>query len=132
MTRIMAAHGIPYVATASPSYPLDLADKVTKAAKVRGPAYLHVYACCPTGWRMAPELAVGIGRLAVQTGVFPMYEIENGVLRFTKKVEEFKPLKDYLKPQGRFRHLDDQTIEFMEKQIREEYKKLESREGMAL
>ncbi len=71
----------PYVATASPSYPFDLAEKIEKAKKAKGPAYIHMYACCPTGWRMAPELAVSIGRLAVQTGVFPLYEIERGKLR---------------------------------------------------
>ena len=129
---IMAAHKIPYVATASPSYPFDLAQKVKKAAKVRGPAYLHIYACCPTGWRMKPEMAVQIGRLAVETGVFPLYEIEQGVLRITHKTPELRPLKEYTKHQGRFRHLDDNTIEEIERRVLEEYRKLERREGLAL
>jgi pyruvate ferredoxin oxidoreductase beta subunit len=129
---IIAAHGIPYVATCSPSYPFDLAAKVDKAARVRGPAYLHVYSCCPTGWRMKPEMAVQIGRLAVQTGVFPLYEIERGVLRLTHRTPELKPLEQYTKPQGRFRHLDEATLAEIERRVAEEYRKLERREGMAL
>lgn len=129
---IMAAHAIPYVATCSPSYPFDLAAKVEKAARVRGPAYLHVYSCCPTGWRMKPEMAVQIGRLAVQTGVFPLYEIERGVLRLTHRTPELKPLEQYTKPQGRFRHLDEATLAEIERRVAEEYRKLERREGLAL
>jgi pyruvate ferredoxin oxidoreductase beta subunit len=105
MPAIVAAHGIPYVATASPSYPFDLAEKVKKAQKTDGPAYIHMYACCPTGWRMAPDLAVEIGRVAVETGVFPLYEIDHGRVRITQPTPTLRPLVDYLKPQGRFRHL---------------------------
>ena len=132
VTMIAAAHSIPYVATANPSYPFDLAEKVKKAAKVKGPAYLHVYSACPTGWRLDPKLAITIGRLAVQTGAFPLYEIENGKLTINVKTPELRPLKDYIKPQGRFRHLDDATIAGIEKRLHEEYKKLERREGLEL
>jgi len=132
MPMIAAAHGVPYVATLNPSYPLDLARKVEKAKSIRGPKYLHVYASCPTGWRLEPQLAVAIGRLAVQTGVFPLYEIENGILRMTVKPEKLRPLKDYLKPQGRFRHLDDKTIGIIEKRVQEEYQKILRREGLSL
>ncbi len=132
LPMIVAAHGIPYLATVNPSYPMDLARKVEKASRIKGPKYLHVYASCPTGWRMEPQLAVAIGRLAVQTGVFPMFEIENGVLRMTVQPEKLRPLKDYLKLQGRFRHLDEATIELMEKRVREEYAKLLRREGLQL
>jgi pyruvate ferredoxin oxidoreductase beta subunit len=132
VTLIAAAHGIPYVATASPSYPFDLAAKVEKAAKVKGPAYLHVFSCCPTGWRMQPELAIAIGRKAVETGIFPLYEIEEGKLKFNIHIKDFRPLKEYLKPQGRFRHLDDATIAEIEQRVHEEYHKLEQREGLVL
>jgi pyruvate ferredoxin oxidoreductase beta subunit len=132
MPMIMAAHGIPYVATASPSYPFDLAEKVEKAKNAKGPAYLHVYAACPTGWRMAPELAVAIGRLAVETGAFPLYEIDHGVLRLTQKTPTLRPLKDYFAPQGRFRHLDEATVARIQQRVQDEYKKLERREGQAL
>jgi pyruvate ferredoxin oxidoreductase beta subunit len=130
VTMIAAAHNIPYVATASPSYPFDLAEKVRKAAKVKGPAYLHVYSACPTGWRLDPKLAITIGRLAVQTGAFPLYEIENGKLKISVKTPKLRPLQDYTKPQGRFRHLDDATIAEIEKRLFEEYQKLERREGL--
>jgi pyruvate ferredoxin oxidoreductase beta subunit len=132
VTMIAAAHNIPYVATASPSYPFDLAEKVKKAAKVKGPAYLHVYSACPTGWRLDPKLAIAIGRLAVQTGAFPIYEIENGKLTINIKTPELRPLKDYIKPQGRFRHLDDATIEAIQERLKMEYQKLERREGLEL
>ncbi len=129
---IAAAHNIPYVATASPSYPFDLVAKVKKAMKVKGPAYLHIFSCCPTGWRMKPELAIAIGRLAVQTGSFPLYEIENGKLEINLPTPELRPLKDYLKPQGRFRHLDDATIAEIELRVQAEYRKLERRQGQVL
>ncbi len=129
---IIAAHDIPYVATACPSYPFDLADKVRKAAAVRGPAYLQIFSACPTGWRMAPELAISIGRKAVKSGAFPLYEIENGKLKITVPTPELAPLKDYFKPQGRFRHLDDATIAEIEKRVEKEYRKLERREGLVL
>ena len=71
MAAIAAAHNIPYVATACPSYPIDLIQKVKKAAAIEGPAYLHILSVCPTGWRSAPELSIKLGRLAAETGVFP-------------------------------------------------------------
>ena len=132
MPAIAAAHNIPYVATACPSFPFDLMDKVKKGLAVKGPAYIHILSACPTGWRMKPDLAVAIGRLAVETGVFPLYEVDRGVLRITHPSPELRPLIDYLKPQGRFRHLTDATIAEIEQRVAEEYRKLERREGLAL
>jgi pyruvate ferredoxin oxidoreductase beta subunit len=132
VTMIAAAHNIPYVATASPSYPFDLAQKIERASKTNGPAYIHMYASCPTGWRMNPELAVSIGRLAVQTGTFPLFEIVNGKLTLTMPTPKLRPLADYLKPQGRFRHLTEATIAQIEKRLTEEYRKLERRQDLAL
>jgi pyruvate ferredoxin oxidoreductase beta subunit len=131
MPAIAAAHGIPYVATASPSYPFDLAEKVARAAKAKGPAYLHVYSACPTGWRLAPDMAIEIGRLATETGVFPLYEVANGRWRITVPTPKLRPVIEYLKPQGRFRHLlgEDQreTIAAMERRLADEYAALERR-----
>ena len=94
MVQIMAAHNLPYVATINPSYPFDLMRKVQKAMNTPGPAYLHAYACCPTGWRMRPELGIQIGRLAVETGVFPLYEIENGKYKsFLQAIRIWHPLQ---------------------------------------
>ncbi len=131
VTEIMAAHEIPYVATASASYPFDLFQKVQKAINTPGPAYLHIYSACPTGWRMRPELSIQIGRLAVETGAFVLYEVENGKYRITEEVQEFRPLRDYLKPQGRFRHLSDAVINASEKRLREEYARLAAKARMA-
>lgn len=124
LPAIAAAHDIPYVATACPSYPFDLMDKVKKALSTRGPSYLHVLSVCPTGWRCAPELSVRIGRLAVETGIFPLYEVVNGEYKISLKALELRPVNDYLKLQGRFRHLSDETINLIQERVRKEYLKL--------
>lgn len=121
MPGIVAAHGIPYVATACPSYAADLKRKVQKAKEAEGPAYLHIYSACPTGWRSRPEIGIELGRLAVETGVFPLYEVENGDWRMTKTVKELKPVREYLKPQGRFRHLGDEVVERIQAMITARY-----------
>jgi pyruvate ferredoxin oxidoreductase beta subunit len=131
MPAIAVAHNIPYVATASPSYPFDLAEKVEKAAKADGPAYIHMYAACPTGWRLAPDMAIEIGRLAVETGVFPLYEVVNGRYRITYATPKFRPLVEYLKPQGRFRHLlseeGQERVAMIEQRLHAEYAALARR-----
>jgi pyruvate ferredoxin oxidoreductase beta subunit len=129
MPAIAAAHRIPYVATACPSYPIDLVQKVRKAATIEGPAYLHILAVCPTGWRSAPDLSIKLGRLAVETGVFPLYEVEKGRYRFSMEFPTLRPLKEYLKHQGRFRHLNDSMIAEIERQIHQEYRELKMRVG---
>ena len=127
MPEIAAAHKIPYVATACPSYPIDLIDKVKKAARIEGPAYIHILSVCPTGWRSAPENSIKLGRLAVETGVFPLYEVEMGRYRLTLDFPELRPMKDYIKLQGRFRHLTDEVVEEIEKRIHQEYEQLKER-----
>ncbi len=121
MPEIAAAHKIPYVATACPSYPIDLVQKVRKAANIEGPAYIHILSVCPTGWRSAPELSIKLGRLAVETGIFPLYEVEHGKYHLSIDFPELKPVKEYIKLQGRFRHLTDEMIEEIEKRVHEEY-----------
>src|SRR5208337_3817485 len=93
------------VAIAAPSYLFDLYFKVRKALETPGPAYISVLSVCPTGWRSATDLSVRLGRLAVETGVFPLYEVVDGKFRLTVEPPKLRPVKDYLKPQGRFRHL---------------------------
>jgi pyruvate ferredoxin oxidoreductase beta subunit len=127
MPAIAAAHNIPYVATACPSYPIDLVEKVKKAARIEGPAYLHILSVCPTGWRSIPELSVKLGRLAAETGVFPLYEVERGRYRLTIDFPELRPLKEYTKLQGRFRHLSDDKLQEIEKRIHQEYAQLKER-----
>jgi len=130
MPEIAAAHDIPYVATACPSYPLDLIEKVKKGARIKGPAYVHILSACPTGWRLPPELAIKVGRLAVETGVFPLYEVENGRYELSIETEKLRPVKDYLKIQGRFRHLDEDMIEKIQKRVIEEYERLKKKVKM--
>lgn len=110
MPAIAAAHNIPYVATACISYPLDLVRKLRKGALANGPAYVQVLTPCPPGWRFDSELTVEIGRLAVQTGYYPLYEIENGKLKVAMKIPKRKPVVEFLKPQGRFRHLTEKDV----------------------
>jgi pyruvate ferredoxin oxidoreductase beta subunit len=105
LTSIIAAHGIPYVAQGSISNWKDLTAKAEKAFAVEGPAFINVLAPCPRGWRSAPADTVQIAKLAVQTGFWPCFEVENGEWRMTVNVRERKPIEEFLKTQGRFKHL---------------------------
>lgn len=105
LTQIMAAHHIPYVAQASISHWKDLTMKAEKAFAVEGPAFLNVFAPCPRGWRIPYDKTVAIAKLAVQTGFWPLYEVEDGVWRQTVKVRDRKPIEEFLEPQGRFKHV---------------------------
>jgi pyruvate ferredoxin oxidoreductase beta subunit len=124
LPAIVAAHNIPYVATACPAYPFDLMDKVKKGAEIDGPAYVHVFSPCPIGWRSAPELSVNIARLAVQSGVFPLYEIENGKYKLNVIPTTLKPVQEYLKLQGRFKHLTADTIKQIQDRVDSEWVEL--------
>jgi len=124
MVKIAAAHNIPYAATACPSYPFDLIEKVKKAKMANGPSYLHFLSVCPTGWRIPTEAAIKYGRLAVETGVFPLYEIKDGKYNITFNPEPLRPVKDYLKGQGRFRHLTDEHIDYIQKRVTKEWEEL--------
>jgi len=127
MPAIAAAHDIPYVATACHSYPFDLMTKITKAMAVEGPSYIHVLSVCPTGWRMAPELTIRAGRLAVQTGIFPLYEIEKGEYTLNFDFPQLRPIEDYFKLQGRFRHLSKETIAQIQERVTAKYAKLKEK-----
>ena len=120
MPAIAVAHDIPYVATACPSYPFDLMEKAEKAAKIEGPAYLHVLSPCPTGWRLPPNLAKRIGRLAVESGVFPLYEVENGKYTLNMDFNKLRTIRDYMKLKGRFRHLTEETVDKIKERVKEE------------
>ncbi|MBW2599506.1 MAG: pyruvate synthase subunit beta [Deltaproteobacteria bacterium] len=124
IAEIIAAHNVPYVATACHSYPLDFMNKVKKARAVEGPSYIHCLAVCPTGWRVPSDETIKAGRLAVETGVFPLYEIEEGKYRMTIKPDKLKPVEDYLKIQGRFRHLTPDYIQRIQDRVTMEYNKL--------
>jgi pyruvate ferredoxin oxidoreductase beta subunit len=120
---IMAAHGIDYVATASAAYPLDLYDKIKKAMGMRGTKYIHVHTPCPPGWGFEPRYSIKIGRLAVETGYFDLYEVENGAFALTAASEKLLekrrlvPVRDYLQTQSRFKLLSEARIEEIQAQI---------------
>lgn len=101
---IIAAHRPPYVATASVGYQRDLQRKVKKALELRGPKYIQVHVPCPLGWRHDPALTIQMAKLAVETGLYPLVEWENGDVVAVRKIKP-KPVEENLKPQGRFRHL---------------------------
>lgn len=106
MVRIFADHGIPYAATASVAYPLDFMRKVEKAIAIDGPTYIHLQTPCLVGWGIDESMGVAVARAAVQTRMHPLYEVENGKrYNITVDVKEQKPVEEYLKLQGRFKHL---------------------------
>jgi pyruvate ferredoxin oxidoreductase beta subunit len=105
MPAILVAHGSPYVATTSIAYPKDMIRKVKKAVDIEGPTYVHAHAPCTTGWKFDTSKTVEVGKLAVETALWPMYEMENGELSNVRKVKNRKLVEDYLKSQGRFKHL---------------------------
>ena len=105
LTACIVAHNIPYVAQASPHNPRDLMAKVTKALDIEGPAFINVVAPCHRGWRTKVEESMEMARLAVDTCYWPLFEVERGVWTVSYKPKEKRPLLDWIKPQGRFRHL---------------------------
>jgi pyruvate ferredoxin oxidoreductase beta subunit len=117
MPMIMAAHGVPYVATASISYPEDFMKKVKKAAEVDGPAYIHLQQPCTTGWGYSPSKTIDLGRLAVETGSWILYEIEDGEFKVTYRPIQRKLVKEYLNAQKRFKHLSDQEKENIQSHV---------------
>ncbi|MCK9152151.1 pyruvate synthase subunit PorB [Methanobacterium alcaliphilum] len=105
---IMAAHGVPYVATASIAYPEDFMAKVKKAEETEGPAYIHISQPCTTGWGFDPSKTIELGRLAVETGSWILYEIIDGEFKVTYRPIQRKPVHEYLNAQKRFKHLVDE------------------------
>jgi len=102
---IALAHGVPYVATATVGEPRDLMRKVKKALEIEGPKYLHLLVPCVPGWGYESNLSVELARLAKETYLFPVFEVENGVITKVRRPKERKPVEDYLRPQRRFAHL---------------------------
>jgi len=129
MPAIAVAHNIPYVATACHSYPFDLMAKVEKAMATNGPAYVHILSVCPTGWRSPVDLTIRMGRLAVETGIFPLYEVEDGKYKLSIDFPKLRPVTDYLKLQGRFRHLSEDVIDEIQQRTNKEYAKLKEKVG---
>ena len=126
MVLIMAAHRIPYIATASLAYLPDLERKIRKAADVtragKGLAYVHIQQPCATGWHFPPEKTVEVGRLAVQTGAWPLLEVDDGVLEVNIKPKELKPIEEYLSLQRRFHHVMKEQVKIIQKEVDKDWK----------
>jgi len=134
LTQIVAAHHIPYVAQASPGYYNDLMKKVQKALNANGPSFINILSPCPRGWRYPADQTIEIAKLAVLTGFWPLYEVENGKYKITYKPrKKKKPLKDFLKAQGRFKHLfregNERILEELQKEVDQKEKELMIRAG---
>lgn len=117
MLAIAAAHNIPYLASASVGYTKDLRKKIENAKDTPGPSYVHIHTPCPTGWSYDPARTIEVARAAVQTGAWPLYEVEKGQGRITVDVAKRRPVAEYLKLQGRFSHLSQSDIEDIQTQV---------------
>ena len=123
ITMIMEAHGIPYVATANASYPLDLYEKVKKAKAIKGTKFIHVFIPCPPGWRFPFSDTIKIGELAVQTAWSVLYEIGNGVFRLTSASESLarkgnlRPVREFIAEQGRFKNITEEQLNELQKRV---------------
>ena len=133
MPKILEAHGIPYIATANAAYPLDLFEKFKRAKNIKGTKYFHILSPCPPGWGYEPKDTMIIGRLANETGFWPLYEVINGKFELSKPSKRYlesskrKPITDYLSAQKRFKSIDDTTTIIYEENIKNLWKEIKSR-----
>jgi len=124
---ILAAHRVPYAATATLAYPEDLLAKVARARATRGMRFLHLLAPCPPGWKTDDAETIELSRLAVRSRVFPLLEVENGeTWRLTVRPEPV-PVVEYLRPQGRFRHLGEEQFGAIQEQVDKRWREIERR-----
>lgn len=134
LPKIMEAHNIPYVATACIAYPIDLYDKVKKARDIKGLRYIHLLVPCPSGWQYDPKDTVNIGQLAVETGAFVLYEVENGEFRLTGRSRriamggKLKPIVEYLNFQNRFLKSTPEEIYEYQEEINKKWENLITRD----
>jgi 2-oxoisovalerate ferredoxin oxidoreductase beta subunit len=125
--EMMIANGIVYGGTVSVAYPEDFIRTIRRAKSIPGPKFIHAYSPCPSGWRMDPRKAIEVSRLAVRTGVFPLYEFQEGRYRFTKEIKKRKPVEEYLRLQGRFKHLTPAGVAEVQALVDREYEELEAK-----
>jgi len=128
MEGIMLAHGIPYIATASVAYPDDLVRKFKKAKGIKGTRFIHVLSPCPPGWRIDSAKSIQVTRMATQSGIFPLYEVENGVTTITVRPAKKIPVSEYLLAQGRFRQMDNAMIDRVQETTEKRWKMLLERQ----
>jgi pyruvate/2-oxoacid:ferredoxin oxidoreductase beta subunit len=134
--QIMEAHHLPYLATACSSYPGDIYNKFIKAKQIKGTRFIHLSVPCPAGWVFPSKDTVKLGRLAVETGVVVLFEVENKVLRFTGKSLSLarsgrrRPVEEYLRLQGRFKKMTAAQMEDFQRQVDERWEALVKRAEM--
>lgn len=124
---ILAAHRVPYLATATVAYPTDLIDKVRKAKTVRGTRFLHILSPCPPGWKSADDATVALSRMAVRTRVFPLLEVEDGIRWRLTADHPGDPVEPYVRAQGRFRHLTEEGIARIQEDVDARWELLQRR-----
>ncbi|MFX1490268.1 MAG: thiamine pyrophosphate-dependent enzyme, partial [Promethearchaeota archaeon] len=133
MPKILEAHNVPYVATGNASYPLDLYEKFKKAKEIKGTKYIHILSPCPPGWGYEPKDTILIGRLATETGFWPLYEVIDGKFNLSKpsrkhlNASKRKSIAEYLKVQKRFKSIDEKTVEIYKTIIEKTWKEIEQR-----
>lgn len=127
---IVAAHKPAYAATVNVAFPEDFLKKVERAKAIRGPRFFHALSPCPPGWRYPPEKTIAVGRLATDTNVFPLYEVEDGTYRINRKLGKAKPVAEYLRAQGRFGHLTEIEIAEIQADIDTRWKRLLALEAL--
>ena len=133
--KIMDAHSLPYLATVSCSYPGDVYKKFLKVKEIKGTRFFHLSAPCPTGWWYPTKDTVKIGRMMVESCIFPLYEIEQGRLKLTGKSLSIaksgrkKPVDDYIALQGRFKKISAEQLAEFQRQVDERWEALLARAG---
>jgi 2-oxoisovalerate ferredoxin oxidoreductase beta subunit len=123
---MLVENGIVYGATVSMAYPEDAVAKIKKSKTIRGPKFIHALSACPSGWRIDPSKSIEVARMATQCGMFPLYEVENGVWSMKRDLKT-KPVDEYLKAQGRFKHLTSEMIDEVQRQVDADYSALETK-----
>ena len=124
---MMVDNGIVYGATANVAYPEDLVERVRTAKSIRGPKFLHILSPCPSGWKMDPSKTIEAASLATRTGMFPLYEYRDGQYQFTKEIKNRKPVEEYLRLQGRFRHLSPAQVAEVQELVVQELEELRAK-----
>jgi pyruvate ferredoxin oxidoreductase beta subunit/2-oxoisovalerate ferredoxin oxidoreductase beta subunit len=128
--QIIAAHRMPYAATASIGHPFDLMEKVRRAKEIKGTKFIHALTPCSTGWRMPEDLSVKAAQLAVETKLFPLYEVIDGSeYRITHQPQGL-PVSEYLKIQGRFRHFTKDDTDRLQREVDEDWERLLAQAAM--
>ena len=132
IVEVLVAHRIPYAATASIAYPEDLMRKAKKAKDMAGSRFLHIFSSCPTGWGMPSEMSVKIARMAVQTTIFPLYEVEDGLRYTINYTPKGYLVNEYFRLQGRFKHLTEEDLDSIQEMVDEDWNLLLRKAGVSL